>query len=154
MLLKNTTKDLLLLLGLTIVFALSFITYEQNRDIFLADFDQKLQSLDLGFSSPQKVTHLLKKSPEIIHGKLFGYQDRPIIERMDIDIKLDDYKTILKDRNQAMKLKLLADPTIVKAKISYQGKLIKAKLYPLISNFKFLVSPPDSKTFNYCEQNL
>lgn len=128
MIIKHKAQDLLLLLGLTFAFAISFITYEQNSDILFSNIEQKIQTLDLGFSSPQKFSHLVNRLPEIIKGKIFGYKNRPQLERIDINIKLTDYKKILNNRSQAIKSGQLSKPTLVNAKIIYKNKLINAKL--------------------------
>ncbi|NQZ14068.1 MAG: hypothetical protein HRT94_04480 [Alphaproteobacteria bacterium] len=74
---------------------------------------------------PEKV---LFRAPSIIYKKVTGFSDRPDIDRIDIDIKFRDYKTILDDRKKALEHYRLMEPNEVPAQIRYQGKTYKADI--------------------------
>ncbi len=80
------------------------------------------------FDAPKGLLNLLELSPDIIISKLTGFDERPPIERLDIDIKFVNYKRILADRTKALQEGALYNPTEVKAKLRYQGETYKAKV--------------------------
>jgi hypothetical protein len=127
-LLKPISRDWRIAVGLVLALTVSFITYEQNQTILLANIEQRIQSLDTGFSEPQSPTTLLANLSEILRGKLLGFSERPALERIDIDIKQLEFEKILADRKRAIETGRLTRPVDVKARIRYQGNSIKAKL--------------------------
>ncbi len=82
-------------------------------------------AVELVAQLPERV---LLRLPNIIYTKITNFQERPNIERLDIDIKFEHYQTILKDRKGALKDDILTQPHEVPAKIRYKGKTHKAKL--------------------------
>jgi hypothetical protein len=70
----------------------------------------------------------LRRAPDIIRSKVTGFPSRSPIDRIDIDIKFEDYQMLLADRRQALKASFLIDPRVVKAKIRHKGIIHKAKL--------------------------
>ena len=80
------------------------------------------------FDVTQVLLNLLELSPDIVISKLSGFDERPPIERLDIDIKFVNYKRILADRTKALQQGALSNPTEVKAKLRYQGETYKAKV--------------------------
>ena len=73
-------------------------------------------------------TYVAPRLPNIILSKLHGFPGRPVLERIDIEIKFLEYKKILEDRKRAIKDQILTHPHEVKAKINYKGRQIKANL--------------------------
>ena len=127
---KNTSS---MVFGLVIVLCLAFLVSPPNlyRDS-KQELVQQLLALDLGFSivrSPEDfIENFGKDFTKIVHGKLLGFNNRPSMDRLDIDIKFDDMQTILNDRIVARQNAILINPTKVSAKIRYQGESIKAKV--------------------------
>ncbi|MCB9989374.1 MAG: CotH kinase family protein [Rhodospirillales bacterium] len=71
---------------------------------------------------------ILVRVPRIVLSKLSGFPDRQPLERIDIDVKFQDYQTILEDREKALENRVLVDPREVNAKIRYKGKTYKARI--------------------------
>ena len=109
-----------------------------NLEIFAENFREKILSYDLGFSrfhnisdsssgKSNKLISALSKMPSIVYKNITGY-DRNHIEKLDIDIKFLDYKSILSDRDKALENKILIDPIAVKAEIKYKNQKYNAEV--------------------------
>ena len=142
--LKLKRNTLLFFLGVVLIIPLSFFNADKTFLLtFKEDLVQLVMSMDLGFShrtnlvdsgagevstqdnyDTNKILSKLKSIPKIIKYKL----NRPSFDRLDIDIPFLSYKTIMEDRERAMRSKLNTQPTLVKAKIQYKGKTYKAKI--------------------------
>jgi hypothetical protein len=127
-LLKPISRDWRIAVGLVLALTVSFITYEQNQTILIANIEQRIQSLETGFSEPQSSATLLANLGEILRGKILGFPGRPAFERIDIDIKQLEFEKILADRKRSIEAGVLIRPVDVKARIRYRGNSIKAKL--------------------------
>ena len=124
----NTTLLFALLSILVASFTVSIIAYNQNKAVLRANFGQKVQTLDLGYSSPQKLSTILKDLPAIIWNKITGFPGRPNLERIDIDINFSEYQKILVDRKKAISIGGLSNPTDVSGRVRYRNKNIRAKI--------------------------
>ncbi|MBI4030537.1 MAG: CotH kinase family protein [Proteobacteria bacterium] len=71
---------------------------------------------------------ILARSPGIISSKIRSFPQRPFIDRIDIDVKFEDYQKILADRRRAIENGMLSDPQEVKARIWHNGKRMKAEI--------------------------
>ena len=89
-------------------------------------------AMDPGFSRASSPTDFFNKLannfPSFVHFKTFGSKDRPELDRIDIDIKFLNAKSLENDRLRAVKNKILIDPQKVPAKIRYKDKRFKAKV--------------------------
>ncbi len=124
----------------------SLITFnKQQLFISIKDGLQYIMTLEPGFSSPRnlsdtgtgeftelsiqgKLFHLVKAIPTIVKYKLLSTPESPQLERLDLDIKFVDLKTLMADRERAIKAGLLSDPTTVKADVRFRGQTYKAKI--------------------------
>ncbi len=133
MIVKHRKGTSFIVIGVVVVLGLSYLTI---RDDYFEDYMHELTSYliaqDPGFSDASNpsdfVTKFTRDFGSILMGKLVGFDARPSIERMDIDIKFNDFQTILSDRQRALQKTILINPTKVKAKIRFKGKTIKAKI--------------------------
>ncbi len=128
MYLKRRKGNKPLWIGIAVILLITFITYHQEKGLIKANFEQKLQTFDLGFSSPPELKQILQNIPEIISYKITGSTKHPPLERIDIDIPLLEYKKLLKDRERSLSNNRLTDPHDIKVKIRYHGKSFKAKI--------------------------
>jgi hypothetical protein len=130
MIIKRRKGNIPLWVGVGIALVLSYLTYKQNSEVVKANFEQRIQTLDLGYSHYPGFLNILSNLPEIIVSKFKGFSGRPPIERIDIDIPLMEYKKILSDREKGLKtgFYLGSHPQYAKAKIRYNGQVIKAKV--------------------------
>ena len=78
-----------------------------------------------GYSIVSKIKGIIHKIPEIIRYKLSNGTE---FERIDIEIDFLEYSKILKDRERAIKDKILTNPTKVKSVLKFQGKKYKARV--------------------------
>ena len=149
MTLKNKSVTLTLLTLISVVLTVSFIAIDKKKiAIEKEDLIQYLMSMDLGFSSRYNlvdsgqeefhsgVTNLfseyrklilpsfIKSLPEILKYKL----SLSNFERIDIDIKYQDYQKIEFDRGRALKDTILSNATTVNAKLRYKGREHKVKI--------------------------
>ena len=123
--------------GAIIVVLLSFLTLNRTyltEEVFIVV--DKAMVYDLGFSDPGQLgksfseiaEQLIIKSPDIIKGNIFGFPERPQIDRLDIIIKFIDYREIINDQQRAITQTILTDPTEVKGKVVYDNKAYKADI--------------------------
>lgn len=84
------------------------------------------ESVELG--SRQKLFHLIKAIPGTVKYKLLNIPEAPQLERLDFDIKFVDFKTLMDDRERAIRAGILSNPTTVKANIRFRGKTYRAKI--------------------------
>lgn len=132
MIIKKRKGNAILLLALlsiilTSIFV-SIIAYNQNKAVLRANFEQKIQTLDLGYSTPQQLSTILKDLSAIVRNKIRGFPGRPDLERIDIDINFSEYQKLLVDRQKAISLGGLSNPTDVSASIRHRNKNIRAKI--------------------------
>lgn len=110
------------------ILSLDFGQYDQYKQ----DLTAKLMSQDPGFARGPSLgvfwRRFKNKFPRIVEANLNGFEGRPEIDRIDIDIKFDDMQRILADRERAMQKTILRGPTKVPAKLRYKGKTYKAKI--------------------------
>jgi hypothetical protein len=127
---SNGSLKLLILAiaGLAFIFTL-YADAVEGENKYLAS---KWMAFDPGFSSAksptQFVTQFVTNLPKIVKGKLFGFEGRPEFERIDIDIKFDDMQTMQADRQKALTVGVLKNPTKVPAKLRYKNRVFKAKV--------------------------
>lgn len=156
MIIKHKKKSLSFILALLSVVILSSLTLNsKNIDgesielmVIKGDFIEYLMTLNPGFSFRVNlvdsgegiflnrmsegwdkyrrsiIPSFVKSIPEIVKYKIMGDD----FERIDIDIKHIDYQKILKDRDNALKIKFLTNASTVNAKIRFRGKTFKSKL--------------------------
>jgi len=130
---KNTKGKWLIFGGLLSVFCLSILTIDFNSfDQYKHDVSEKLMSQNLGFSktgTPRAfVNKFVRQFPEIVKGNILGFENRPKIDKIYIDIKFDHVQTILNDRKKGLEYGVLKESTKVPAKLRYNGKVYKAKI--------------------------
>ncbi len=128
-------KAALLLLGAVILLSgLAWTRRSLEAEIYAA-YDP-LMSLDLGFSSlnrvgdglPEVALNFMKAIPVIIKAKTVGIENQPEIPQIDLNIKFEDYQTILADREKGRTEGFLRDPSEVNARLVYKGKNHKAEV--------------------------
>jgi hypothetical protein len=68
------------------------------------------------------------KIPEIFSKKIQGFPARPPLKAIYIDIKFQDYKQLLEDREKAMRLEINHQPNKIKAELWFKGKTYNAKV--------------------------
>ena len=149
MLVINKKISLITIISLLIVIALSFLTLNHNKlSIAKEDAFQYLMSMNLGFSNRVNLVDAgegifqneseagfikYKKEillsavgaiPKIIKYKILGDN----FKRIDIDIKYLNYQKIMMDKDQAIKIGLLSNPTTINAQLRFDGKIYKIKL--------------------------
>ncbi len=125
------------ILVLTIVLILSILTIfnVHPRYRYFSFFD-KIMSYDLGYSAPsdfngksyELLLKILINSPSILLSNIKGYPDRPVLDRIDLDLKFLDYQKILQDKKEAISREILVSPSDVKGRIRYKGKNYKANI--------------------------
>ncbi len=133
MILKHRKGSIPLLLGILLALVLSAFTLRPN---YFSEYNNELFSywmtLDPGFSDAGNMKQFFARAsgriPEITSGQLTGFDERPPIERLDIDIKFSDMQAIFKDRERALKNQILSKPTKVPAEIRFRNKTLKAKI--------------------------
>lgn len=92
--------------------------------------------VSLGDSNAQIITGLAKKFliiglpklPNILFAKIAGNDNRPKIDDINLDIKFENFQTILEDRQQGLQDGILINPRTVNARITYLGRSYKAKI--------------------------
>ena len=136
---------LIALFVLCIIFALSINKSRLREEAFT--IIDTVMTQDWGFSSltglygeerlkeQGRLKGLIKYSPDILmqlpsilHTKIKNFPDRSAIERIDINIKFEQYQKILNDRKRSLEGGVLINPTEVPAKIIYKNKVHKAKV--------------------------
>ena len=149
MIIKRKKKNMFLyffILTITLAYCAFFLSMEGRilkrvlRDHYFNFYDYAM-TFDLGFSSVSKITldrnygtslryglGFVKKVPEIFSKKIRGFPERPPLEAIYIDIKFQDYRQLLEEREEAVRSKVLLEHKKVKAEIRYNGKLYKAKI--------------------------
>ena len=137
-----------ILLALTVVILSVLTTSRQEITIALHNASEWVASQDLGFSTlgniadtgdgdfssggytqpiSEKLASLVKKIPDVIKYKTNNRLDKNF-ERLDIDVKFQDYKIILNDRETAINSGQLFDPKTVKANIRFKNKTFKTRI--------------------------
>lgn len=100
------------------------------------DLRAEIMSLDPGFStgrnllgqSERNLYGISQKIYQIISGYLFGFPERPNLERLDIDIGFVEYEKLMQDRERFIADDILTNPTEVKAKMRFNDQHYKVKL--------------------------
>ncbi len=95
---------------------------------FKSDVQQSFLSTDPGFSKPQPLSHIVNSVFKIASGKIFGFSERPELNTLYIDIKPEEYRTLLNDREGALKNRILTNPSEVNAKIRFENKQLRANV--------------------------
>lgn len=122
---KNSSAPLLLAIlvsGVLLVVAAMQTSVEQVTE----NFEEYILALDPGYSRFPGVTTLLSELPRIVEGKINGFEIRPELETVYVDINPQEYRTLLQDRDRAIEAMVLAEPREVNAKIRFNGKQMKA----------------------------
>ena len=133
MILKRHRGGIPVMIGICSILAISLLTVKPSSfDKFKIELTAYLMSFDPGFSSAGSVSSYFDKLwgnvSWVVAGKLFGFDGRPEIKRIDIDIKFSDMETLKEDRDRALLDSILSAPTTVPAKIRFSGQTFKAKV--------------------------
>ena len=146
MILKHRKGGAIIIYGMILALLVSLWTFnKQQLVISIKDGLQYIMTLEPGFSSPrnlsdtgtgeftelsiqQKLFHLVKAMPEVVKYKLLNTPESPQLERLDLDIRFIDFKTLMEDRERAIKAGILSNPSTVKADVRFKGKTYKAKI--------------------------
>jgi len=136
---KSSYLTILILLSLLL---LTLTLNNQKIDIFKSDLKQKLESLNLGFSSfgnlledgsgdeftiSLKLVTLFKKVPDILNYKFFD-KDVEKFEKFYIDIKFKNMQNLMQDRNIALKNNKLSNPLKNKTVLTYNNEKFDAEV--------------------------
>jgi len=130
---KNSKGFWFALIGIVGLVVLSILSLDFGQyNQYKRDLTVKWMSQDLGFSQAHTpdvfVKRFKNKLPGIVKGRVLGFEGRPNIDRIDIDVKFADMQKILSDRKRALENTILKNPTKVPAKLRYKGKTYKAKI--------------------------
>lgn len=136
---KSKSKPYLLFIILFVLLIISIpLNTKYYKSIMWNIYDNVL-TYDLGFSSipnliggnitdTSKYIIVTKKTPDIITNYIFGIENRPEIQRLDLNIKFKEYKKILNDRQRFINQGIGNKFTEVKAKLVFNDKEMKAKI--------------------------
>jgi len=136
-----------------LIFVIGISFNKKTLELFLFDSLEQIAAQDWGYSSLKGLlgeptieglgetkleiaanafsklfVKVVPRIPEIVSSKAEGFKGRPNLERIDIDIKFEEYEKLLRDRDRAIKNQILTDPQEVKAKLRYKGSQIGAKV--------------------------
>lgn len=133
MILKHYRSGFPIIISVVLIFSLSLLTIKSYYfEKYKLELPAYLMSFDPGFSSAGTVSVYLRRLrsnlSQAVAGKLFGFDGRPSIERIAIDIKFSDMETLREDRKRALHDSILSDSTTVAAKIRFSGETFKAKV--------------------------
>lgn len=118
-----------------------FIRFSDERFLqnMLADVKQEVMRFDHGFSSPRSIlvgTGSVYGLPLIFPKHIFesivmqarGFPGRPIIDRLEFNIKFKNYMKIMDDRDRFLRQDFSSDHKEVNAEIKYKGKIYNSRL--------------------------
>ena len=141
--LKQKKSSIFIILILFSLLLLSLTINKQKFNIIIHDVNQKIISLDLGISSsrnllddgtkevnnnvPQRLIALIKNIPDIFHYKFLDKEAHKF-EKIYIDIKFMDYQKLMLDRNNALRVNKLSNPTTNNATLKYKNNIYKATI--------------------------
>ncbi|MCI5137783.1 MAG: hypothetical protein D3922_05070, partial [Candidatus Electrothrix sp. AR1] len=138
MTLHNSPKKLFSFTALIVLIVSASLVAEHQRfqELSTDSLRAEIMATDPGFStggnlfhdSEKKLPCLAKKLYHIVKGYLFGFPERPVLQRLDIDIGFMEYQKLMQEREQAIAAGILVNPTKVKAKLRFQNHVYKAKL--------------------------
>lgn len=150
MLIKSRKGRRPLLVGFIILFVVSLLSFNKQK-ILIEAFNtlEYINAQDFGYSSlkglvgvsaihilgenptalaERVITHVVPRLPEILWSKLQGFPHRPALERVDVDVRFEDYQKILQDRERALTSGMLEKAQEVRAKVRYKDRYMKAKI--------------------------
>jgi hypothetical protein len=88
-----------------------------------------IQTLGVGFSSLKKIRSAVKRNPfDAVVNRITRSDELPVLDRIDIDVGILEWKQILADRDRGLANSMLSNPEYVKARVRYGGNSIKAKI--------------------------
>lgn len=126
--LKGSGKGSKPLLAAVVLSAVLAVIAAMSTDFLVLNEDIKQSFLaeDVGLSNVTSLPTALGKLPAIAEGMLFGYDERPEIETVYIDVNPREYRQLLRDRETALKNRILDDPEEVNAKVRFRGEQYRA----------------------------
>ena len=145
---QNKTFILIIIVATFLIYSLVYSLSNKNFFfIFLSDIREKVMTYDHGFSStkgllgistfksisigPDFIIDVIENFPINLYKsaslKFNDFPDRPVIETLEININLKNYKKILDNRKEALKKNVNANYNDAKATIIYNGKKYNAK---------------------------
>ena len=133
MIIKSHKKSFGLAIATIMTITIVFLTYDSSKLrlekwALMAD----IMSVDLGISELPILSelggYLTNNGFRAIINIVRGFPDRPLINRIDIDIKLLEYNKILADRQRGLDNNVSYYRQKVNAKIRYNNATYKAKI--------------------------